>query len=52
VRRVLMRLRICAVTLCPLYVLFAIEVGTRHVHVLECDRTRTGRGPCITPGTC
>ena len=43
----------CAVTLKRIYVFFALEVGSRYVHILSGRRAiRPERGPRSRPGTC
>ena len=44
----------CAITLKRIYVFFALEVGSRYVHILASERpaTRPEPGPANKPATC
>jgi hypothetical protein len=42
----------CAVTLKRIYVLFALEVRSRYVHILETTSIRPEPGPSNRPATC
>jgi hypothetical protein len=42
----------CAVTLKRIYVFFALEVGSRYVHILGATSQPTGAWTHSRPGTC